>query len=269
MPAIEGTKSTQSVTDETTIAPFAADNHLRSRPRRQIETITITLTASGLCVRRQRHAVVRGAGLTWTGPGTYALATGSPARGDIAELDLLVFTPTVHQAIPGLTVITAMSISVTDGIAVTPTVDAATTIVATAVNDPPRIMGAEPGQAVTDETTITPFTGVSVADVDTGQTETVTVTLSNRLNGSLSDLLPGATTPPPGSTPSPEPTPPFPPRSMPGRLPRPRTRSRQAARRQPPSPSTPPTPPEAPPARAPPPSSRPPSTTLPPSPAPR
>ena len=183
-PAIAGTKSAQTVTDETTIAPFAlttiADPDLGAS-----ETITVTLQASGFA--SDVNGTLSGTGLTHTGAGTYVLTTNSPATAT-AELDALVFTPPAHQVVPGAAVTTAMLLSVTDGIAVTPTTDAATTVIATAVNDPPSIGGTKSGQSVTDETTIVPFTTVSIADVDAGQTETVTVTLSNHLNGSLSNF---------------------------------------------------------------------------------
>ena len=91
----------------------------------------------------------------------------------------LVFTPTAHQVVPGGSVTTTFTIAATDTAGGTSS-NSTTTVVATAVNDPPVIAGAVPGQATTDEATFSPFSGVSISDVDVGQTETVTVTLSNR-----------------------------------------------------------------------------------------
>ena len=88
---------------------------------------------------------------------------------------------------PGHSVTTTFTISDTDTVSITAT-NTATTVTAVAG---PAIGGATADQQVTDHTTITPFTGVTVAD-DASQIETVTVTLSNALDGSLSNLGTGS-----------------------------------------------------------------------------
>jgi hypothetical protein len=57
---------------------------------------------------------------------------------------------------------------------------------------PPSIVGTAAGQAVKDVNTITPFVNVAVSDANAGQTETVTVSLSNAANGALSNLSGGS-----------------------------------------------------------------------------
>ena len=52
----------------------------------------------------------------------------------------------------------------------------------------PAISGTASGQAVTDRTTLNPFASVTITDGNSGQTETVTVTLSSAANGTLSNL---------------------------------------------------------------------------------
>ncbi len=66
-------------------------------------------------------------------------------------------------------------------------VSGSTVTVATG-NVDPTISGTTAGHAVTDASTTTPFSGVTIADPNVGQTETVTVTLSAPGNGTLSNL---------------------------------------------------------------------------------
>jgi autotransporter passenger strand-loop-strand repeat protein len=53
---------------------------------------------------------------------------------------------------------------------------------------PPTIGGAITGQVVAVGDTVSPFGGVTIGDANIGQTETLTVTLSNAANGVLSNL---------------------------------------------------------------------------------
>src|SRR6185437_8023979 len=91
----------------------------------------------------------------------------------------LLFTPTAHEVAPGDTVTTGMTLSVTDGIVGSPVTDTTTSVITTAVNDPPVISGAVPGQMENDNGTIAPFSGVSIADPDLGASETITITLTD------------------------------------------------------------------------------------------
>ena len=64
-------------------------------------------------------------------------------------------------------------------------------VVSTGATFAPLITGTAANQAVTDQTTIDPFAAVTLTDGNSGQTETVTVTLSDAANGTLSELANG------------------------------------------------------------------------------
>ena len=97
------------------------------------------------------------------------------------DLEALVFTPT--PGIPGQGVTTGFTINDTDALGLNAT-DSVTSVIAVAG---PAIGGTIGNQTITAQSTITPFASVTVAD-DDSQVETVTVTLSNASDGSLSNL---------------------------------------------------------------------------------
>ena len=169
--------------DPATIAPFSkviiADVNLA-----QTETLTVTLSAAA------------NGTLSNLGGGSYNAATGvytdaGTAAAVTTALDGLVFTPTANQVAPGQAVTTTFAISDTDTALATVT-DSTTSVVATDVAVPPTITGTIAGQLTSDRQTIAPFSKVTIADLNVGQTETVTVTLSAAANGTLSDLVGGS-----------------------------------------------------------------------------
>ncbi|WP_158931824.1 S-layer family protein [Acidisphaera sp. S103] len=193
---IGGTEAGQGVTDQTTVAPFA--NVLITDPNgMQTETVTVALSVAG------------NGTLTPLDGGSYDAATGvftdtGSTTAVTAALDKLVFTPA--QVAPGQTVTTGFTITDTDTLGLTVT-DTTTSVAATAgvyidtaaaaaaivaeldgLANPPTIDGTKAGQAVTDRTTIAPFSGVTISDTNSNQTETVTVALSSTANGTLTNL---------------------------------------------------------------------------------
>jgi hypothetical protein len=176
---ISGTTAGQAITDETTLTPFAGVT-ISDPDIGTSDTLTITLTVDG--VPSDANGTLSGTGLTKTGAGTYTLAAGSPAAVT-AALRALVFTPAAHEVAPGDTVTTGMTLSVTDGSS--PVTDGTTSVVTTAVNDPPAITGTVADQLMSDVQTKQPFSTVTITDPDVGASETVTITLD--VDGSPSD----------------------------------------------------------------------------------
>ena len=178
VPTISNTVASQAATDHTSIAPFAwtviGDLNVG-----QTETLTVKLSAAA-----------NGA-FTNLGGGSYNGGSGiytdhGSAAAITADLEALLFVPTQNQVALGRGVATGFTIGVTDSAGAGAT-DATTSVIATAVTLP-TISNTVSGQAVSDQTTIMPFAGVTIADVNAGQTETVTVTLSAAANGSLTNV---------------------------------------------------------------------------------
>ena len=99
--------------------------------------------------------------------------TGTAAQLTV-DLQNLVFTPTEYQVAPGGVVTTGMNLSVTDG---TMTAASPFSFGVTALNDAPVITGGTSWQDAYWNVPFTPFTGVSVTDLDNGAMETATLTV--------------------------------------------------------------------------------------------
>jgi serralysin len=187
-PTITGTAAGQSTTDLATIAPFSKVTIADANAAPQTETVTVTLSAAA------------NGTLSNLGGGSYNATTGvytetGTAAVVTAALDGLVFTPTANQVAPGLSVTTGFTITDTDtDTALATATDSTTTVVATDVAVPPTITGTVGGQLTSDRQTVAPFSKVAIADLNLGQTETLTVTLSAAANGALSDLVGGTYT---------------------------------------------------------------------------
>ncbi len=180
LPTLSGTSPSLATTDETTIKAFPT-LMVTDPDFGATEAVTISLSNAA-------NGSLSGAGLTAKGNGVYTLAAAS-AGFISSELDGLIFTPTAHQVAPGSTVTTGITLTVSnDG---GPAVTSASSISVTAVNDTPSITGVKTGQTTTDEASLKPLAGVTIADPDTGVTETVTILLASGVtptdaNGTLS-----------------------------------------------------------------------------------
>ncbi len=173
VPTISGVgQSSAAITDEQTASPFASAT-ISDLPG---ATETVTITVHGAAGTGVANGTLSGGGLAATGtPGVYTLS--GTAASVTAALRAVVFTPTAHEAAPGQTVATTLSLAVSN--AGYGPVTASTGVTATAVNDPPTLSGVPAGVSGTDNASVSPLAGASVADPDLGASETVTLTLAS------------------------------------------------------------------------------------------
>jgi len=178
-PTIVGTAVGQAVTDQTTVDPFSGVTVGDLDNPAQTLTVVVTLDAAAKGQLTNLGGFAEAPAGTYTFSGTAAAAT--------TALNAMTFDPTENRVAPGLTETTTFTLSVDDGSG--PVVDANTTVISTSVNDPSTIVGTATGQVVTDQTTVDPFSGVTVGDLDNpAQTLTVVVTLDAAAKGQLANL---------------------------------------------------------------------------------
>ncbi|MGE0383643.1 MAG: Ig-like domain-containing protein, partial [Gammaproteobacteria bacterium] len=178
-PVVGGAVAGQAVNDTATVGPFSALTITDADVGETDLSVTVTLdtAAKGAFT----GASLTASGFTDQGGGVYSLS-GVSASAAQAAIRALVFDPSDNRVAPGSTETTTFTVAVDDGD--TTTNNATTTVVSTSVNDAPVLGGAVAGQAVNDNATISPFSGFTIADADTGENDlTVTVTLDTAAKG--------------------------------------------------------------------------------------
>ena len=164
-PLIGGTVANQPTNDKSTIAPFSTAT-VTDPDAGQTETVTVSYAAA--------NGTLAGGGFTGAA-GSYSASFASAAAAQ-AALHALVFTPTANEVAPGSTVTTGFTVAVNDGQAIA--MNTGASVVAASVNDPSTLGAVAASQAATAGAASTPFAAATIADPDTGQTETVTVTFA-------------------------------------------------------------------------------------------
>ena len=174
-PTISGTVAGQTTISEAQVHPFSGVT-IADPNSGATDTLTITLSNSA-------NGTLSGTALINDGGGVYSLAAASPATIS-SELDALVFTPTAGA--PGSSTPTTFTLSDTSSAFATATVNSTTTVIDTDPAAAPTISGTVAGQTTISEAQVHPFSGVTIADPNSGATDTLTITLSNSANGTLS-----------------------------------------------------------------------------------
>ena len=173
-PTITGTLAGQTTTSEAAVKPFSGVTVADANSGAS-DTLTITVTGAG--------GTLSGTGLTGGTGGVYTL-TGT-AAAITSELDALSFTPKAGS--PGTSSTTNFQLSDLSSAYATATVNTTTSVVDTdpAVAVAPTITGTVAGRATTSEAAVKPFSGVTVADANSGASDTLTITVTGA-GGTLS-----------------------------------------------------------------------------------
>lgn len=179
-PVIGGTVAGQAVDEINTIPPFSTVTIIDGdQPPDQIHTVTVALddAAKGVITAVSLAA----ASFTDDGGGSYSRVgiTETIAQAAIRQL---AFKPTENRVPVGATETTTFTITVSDP-ASPSAVDSNTTVITTSLNDAPVISGAAVVPAIDDKNTATPFAGVTISDVQTTDTQSVTVSLDTAAKG--------------------------------------------------------------------------------------
>jgi VCBS repeat-containing protein len=176
IPALAGLLSTQTVSDGTTIQPFAGVSFLDGDPG-QTQTFRIALD------KVTRGSFSNLGGFVDNGDGSYSF-TGSAADLQTA-LQGLVFAPAPDQSEPGTATTAKLTITYSDGMAATQTSIAYLSILSE--NTAPSLAGSATS-TINDKQAIKPFATMTVTDPDKGAIETVTVRIDDPAKGSFTSL---------------------------------------------------------------------------------
>jgi hypothetical protein len=178
-PTIGGTVAGQAVNDNATISPFSGVTIGDVDNPAQTLNVSVTLDVAAKGAFSTLNGFTDAGGGVYTFSGTAAAAT--------AAIQGMVFDPTNNRVAPSLTETTTFTISVNDGSG--PVTDNTTTVISTSINDIPTIGGTVASQAVNDNATISPFSGVTIGDVDNpAQTLNVSVSLDVAAKGDFTTL---------------------------------------------------------------------------------
>lgn len=189
--ALGGTLALTGALTGTGIVEFDMDNKSGAPVKTGAATLVVNSVAAGETI------VMNGADtLQLNAPASFAGAINANV-GDIIVLQGLTATNATWSPTTGvLTVLNGAaavaSLRLGGNYAADQFIVSGSSITVSGTAALPTIAGAVAGQAVTDQTTITPFSKVVIADTNVGQTETVTVTLSSAANGTLTNLAGGA-----------------------------------------------------------------------------
>jgi VCBS repeat-containing protein len=182
VPQIAGTQ-TNSISDKQVVQPFA-NVSISDLDEYGLQPLTVNVAIDSPV----KGALQNLSGFVDAGSGVYTYH--GVASNITAAIRGLVFVPTPNRIIVPTTEATMFTISADDGYVAQPVADGTTMVNVTAANDAPTISGTVAGQTVYSRSSIKPFSGVTIRDVDNSQVQPlkVTVTLDSAVKGNFTAL---------------------------------------------------------------------------------
>ena len=162
----------QATTSEAAVKPFSGVT-IADPNSGASDTLTITVSGAG--------GTLSGTGLSGGSGGVYTLS--GTAAAVTSALDALSFAPKAGS--PGTSSTTTFTLSDLSNADATATVNTTTSVVDKDPAAAPTIGGTVAGQATTSEAAVKPFSGVTIADPNSGASDTLTITVAGA-GGTLS-----------------------------------------------------------------------------------
>ena len=167
--------------DKTAMNPFATATVIEvDNLAGQLVRIRITFPAD--------RGILSGPGFTLIAPGVLEFY-GTAANATIA-IRGLVFTPFLDRIIVGTTEDTRFTVTLDDDVVEPPVLVDTAVVTVTPINDVPVITGTVGDQELYQRSSLRPFVGVNITDIDDLglQPLTVTIQIDNAIKGTLSNL---------------------------------------------------------------------------------
>jgi hypothetical protein len=171
-PTVTGTKAGQKTTSEAAVQPFSA---VTIGDANSGATDTLTITVGGAGGTLTGSDLSGGTDDVYTLTGTAATVTG--------ELEVLSFTP--KAGAPNTRSTSTFTLSDKSSVYAKATVNATTTVIDSDPAVAPSITGTEAGQTTTSQAAVKPFSTVTIADLNSGATDKLTITVGGA-GGTLS-----------------------------------------------------------------------------------
>ncbi|MCX5689578.1 MAG: hypothetical protein NTV94_07305, partial [Planctomycetota bacterium] len=181
MASISGAVASQAVNDNSSRSPFSGVTISDADSPAHLLTLDVTISDAAKGTFTAGSLTSSG----FTAISSTVFRFTATATAITSAIRNLVFQPTQNRVAVGSTETTGFTLSVSDSVDGVNTTNSTTTVISTSMNDAPTMTGVVLSQSMNDNATSTPFSAITLADVDPNDTVTVMVTIGNTLYGTF------------------------------------------------------------------------------------